>query len=98
MCFLFPLMDGHVRWRGPTLKRSKKQAPSRQRKRTEYVPQPDRSPVAPSNSYIISDVEYLRDPGTALGRMRDGVTVIVEPTNGGARMVLVGELVSDVVL
>lgn len=45
---------------------------------------------------VITDLEYLRSPKTALDMMRSGSTVVVEPENGGARMVLFGELLSDV--
>ncbi len=41
--------------------------------------------------FVISDIDYLRDPARALEAMRSGVEVIVQPTNGCARMVLSSE-------
>ena len=63
----------------------------------------DMTPQSPDGDFgrpqqskvVMSDVEYLREPEKAFRAMRRGITVVVEPTNGGTRMVLFGELLSD---
>jgi hypothetical protein len=57
------------------------------------------APSAPSpQPVIITDLAYLDDPHAAFATMRSGVDVIVEPTNGCARMTLSASLVSEVLL
>lgn len=53
---------------------------------------------APVSQIVITDLTYLQDPGAAFAQMRNGVDVIVSPTNGCARMTLSSSLVSDVLL
>lgn len=53
---------------------------------------------APPTHIVITDLDYLQDPAAALSRMRSGVDVIVEPTNGCARMTLSASLLSDMQL
>lgn len=60
--------------------------------------QKDRTSSALPTQVVITDLAYLQDPGAALARMRHGIDVIVEPTNGCARMTLSASLVSDVQL
>ena len=57
---------------------------------------PTTSTAAPQ--VVITDLTYLRDPEAAFVQMRNGVDVIVSPTNGCARMTLSSSLVSDVQL
>lgn len=45
---------------------------------------------------VISDVQYLENPTLAFEPMRSGVDVLVQPTNGCARMLLSAELLSAV--
>lgn len=45
---------------------------------------------------VMSTADYLRSPDDAFRQMRAGATVVIEPSNGYARMVLGGELLSDV--
>lgn len=53
---------------------------------------------APPAHIVITDRDYLKDPDAAFTRMRSGVDVIVEPTNGCARMALSASLLSDMQL
>jgi len=52
----------------------------------------------PSRQLVMTDLAYLADPGLAFERMRHGVEVIIQPTNGCARMTLSATLLSDVQL
>jgi hypothetical protein len=45
---------------------------------------------------VMSTTDYLRSPDDAFRHMRAGATVVIEPSNGYARMVLGNELLSDV--
>lgn len=56
------------------------------------------STSAPPPQLVITDLAYLQDPSAAFARMRAGVDVVVEPTNGCARMALSASLLSDVQL
>jgi hypothetical protein len=51
---------------------------------------------APPPRFILSDETFLRDPHAAFEKMRDGTDVVVEPTNGCARMHLSAILLSDI--
>ena len=53
---------------------------------------------SPVPQVVITDLTYLHDPSAAFAQMRNGVDVIVAPTNGCARMTLSSSLVSDVLL
>ena len=47
---------------------------------------------------LFTDIEYLREPGAAFERMRAGEVVVIQPSNGCARMVLGAEPLSAYVL
>lgn len=54
---------------------------------------PSPSEVPP---FVMSSDDYLSNPEEAFRQMRAGVTVVIEPMTGYARLVLGGELLSNV--
>jgi len=50
----------------------------------------------PPPRYVVSDEVFLRDSRAVFERMRSGADVVVEPTNGCARMHLSASLLSDI--
>ena len=53
---------------------------------------------APPAQIVVTDIAYLQDPAAVFARMREGFDVVIQPTNGCARMTLSGSLMSDVQL
>lgn len=51
---------------------------------------------APPPQYVVSDETFLQDPHMVFDRMRGGIDILVEPTNGCARMHLSATLLSDI--
>ena len=58
------------------------------------------APPAPpmTSAFFVTDELFLQHPQEALGHMRNGADVIVEPTNGCARMLLSATLLSEIEL
>lgn len=70
----------------------------RQERRMTDTKRDNTNVPSPPNSVVMSDLAYMGDPHSAFARMRGGADIIVQPTNGCARMVLSAELISDVQL
>lgn len=47
---------------------------------------------------LLTDIDYLREPQVAFDHMRAGQVVVIQPTNGCARMVLGAEPLSAYVI
>ena len=76
---------------------------SNSEQKSENVVSPSASPNTTSGGggqqVVMSDIEYLDDPSRAFAAMRQGATVVVEPTiSGGIRMVLSGQPLSAISL
>lgn len=55
-----------------------------------------KSSPAPPPQFVVSDEAFLHDPREVFALMRSGADVIVEPTNGCARMHLSAALLSEI--